>query len=381
MPIDREHLRTPGQLIKSLLGERGWTNRTLAIVLDMSEGGISKLVSDKRPVNAEVAVVLEELFQVPAEQFLELQKSYDLGKARLSSHPDPDRAIRAHLFGGLPIAEMLKRGWITADNARDVGRVQSELMRFFGVNRIDDIETLPHAAKKTRVNTDTTPAQLAWLYRVKAITSEMLVAKYTSKSMPTVIRRIKPLLSAPEEAREVPRILAEGGIRFAIVESLPAAKVDGVCFWLNDRSPVITLSMRFDRVDNFWFVLRHELEHVSRRHGMEAMVLDAELVGESAGTGEGVAEEERVANAAASEFCVPTKIMDAFIARKAPFFNERDIIGVARSVGVHPGLVAGQLRHRTGRYNRWAEHLVKIRSFVAPNAVVDGWGDVAPVGI
>ena len=381
MEIQREHSRTAGQLIKSLLGERGWTNRILSIVLDMPESGTSQLLSDRRPVTAEIAVVLEELFNVRAEEFLDLQKSYDLGKARLSSSPDPDRTIRAHLFGGLPISAMLKRGWITADGVRDVGRVQSELMRFFGVNRINDIETLPHAAKKTQVNTDTTPAQLAWLYRVKAITSEMLVAKYSPESLQAVIRRIKPLLSAPEEARKVPRILAEGGIRFAVVESLPAAKVDGVCFWLNDTSPVIALSMRFDRIDNFWFVLRHELEHVSRRHGMEAMVLDAELVGESAGTGQGVADEERVANAAASDFCVPTKMMDAFIARKDPFFNERDIIGFARSVGVHPGLVAGQLRHRTGKYNRWANHLVKIRSSVAPNAIVDGWGDVVPVEI
>ena len=103
-------------------------------------------------------------------------------------------------------------------------------MRFFGANRIDDIETLPHAAKKTQVNTDTTPAQLAWLYRVKEITSEMLVAKYSAKSIPTVIRRIRPLLSSPEEARKVPRILAEGGIRFAIIESLPATKIDGCLF-------------------------------------------------------------------------------------------------------------------------------------------------------
>jgi len=141
------------------------------------------------------------------------------------------------------------------------------------------------------------------------------------------------------------------------------------------------MSMRYDRVDNFWFVLRHELEHVAQRHGLDAMMLDSELEKEKAGTGDSVAEEERVANAAASDFCVPKKMMDAFIARKAPFFNERDIIGFARTIGIHPGLVAGQLRHRTGRYDRWINHLVKIRSLVAPSAIVDGWGDVAPVGI
>jgi HTH-type transcriptional regulator / antitoxin HigA len=74
-------------------------------------------------------------------------------------------------------------------------------------------------------------------------------------------------------------------------------------------------------------------------------------------------------------------MLDAFIARKAPFFNERDILGFARTINVHPGLIAGQLRHRTGRYDRFANYLVKIRSVVAPSAIVDGWGDVVPTDI
>jgi HTH-type transcriptional regulator/antitoxin HigA len=73
--------------------------------------------------------------------------------------------------------------------------------------------------------------------------------------------------------------------------------------------------------------------------------------------------------------------MDSFLARKAPFFNERDILGVANTLHVHPGLVAGQLQHRTGRYDRFRQHLASIRFAVSPSAMVDGWGDVAPVGL
>jgi HTH-type transcriptional regulator / antitoxin HigA len=109
-------------------------------------------------------------------------------------------------------------------------------------------------------------------------------------------------------------------------------------------------------------------------------MLDAELEGERAGTGPSVPEEERIANEAAAEFCVPKKMMDAFIARKAPFFSERDLIGFARTIKVHPGIVAGQLHYRTGRFDRFRNHLVKVRTIVAPNAITDGWGDVVPVG-
>jgi HTH-type transcriptional regulator/antitoxin HigA len=179
----------------------------------------------------------------------------------------------------------------------------------------------------------------------------------------------------------VPRILTESGIRFVIVESLTNAKIDGACLWLDDASPVIGMSMRFDRVDNFWFVLSHELAHVLEGHGKAAVMLDTELEGDRAGTGLEIPEEERVANRAASEFCVPQDKLDRFIARKAPFFAERDLIGFARTAGVHPGLVAGQLQRHVGRYDLFRKHLVKIRDKVTPGAMVDGWGDVAPVGL
>jgi HTH-type transcriptional regulator / antitoxin HigA len=376
MNDDSHEFRTPTQLIETLMTERGWTNRVLAIVLGIEENGVSRIVTGKRSIDAELALTLEDVFGVPAECFLGLQNNYDLAKARIAVRPDRERATRAHLFSGLPVGEMIKRGWIVADDVRDP-RVQSELMRFFGVNRVEDIEILPHAAKKTKVNTAITPAQLAWLYRVKQIAGEMLVARYSDDALRQAIGKLSVLLSAAEEARKVPRILMEAGVRFMIVETLPSAKIDGVCFWLNDHSPVIAVTMRFDRIDNFWFVLRHECEHVLRGHGRSGVMLDADLDGENAGTGENIPEDERVANEAAANFCVPQSKLEAFIARKAPLFYEQDIRGFANTLRVHPGLVAGQLRHKTTQYNRFANHLVKMRSIVMPNAIVDGWGNIA----
>jgi HTH-type transcriptional regulator/antitoxin HigA len=272
---------------------------------------------------------------------------------------------------------MIKRGWINAKDVRDP-RIEEELVRFFGTNRVEDIEILPHSAKKTEVSEPATPAQIAWLYRVKKIASEMLVARHSADSLGDALPKLKALLISPEAARKVPRLLAEAGVRFLIVESLPGAKIDGVCFWLNDRSPVIAMTMRFDRNDNFWFVLRHEIEHVLQGHGKEKFMLDTDLGADNA-SASNVAEEERIANDAASDFCVPKKMMDAFVARKAPFFHDRDILAFAKMINVHPGLIAGQIRHRTNNYSRFQNYLVKLRASVLPNAVVDGWGNVYPV--
>jgi HTH-type transcriptional regulator/antitoxin HigA len=345
----------------------------------MDETGVNWLESDKRPGDAEMALALEEIFGIPAERFLELQKSYDLAKARIVARPDPAIATRAYLYGDLPIAEMIKRGWISAESVRETKKVETELMRFFGVNRLEDVEILPHAAKKTAVSMAATPAQLAWLYRVKQIAVDMLVGVYSPQAVEAAVVKLRALTSTLEGVQKVPRILAECGIRFVIVESLARAKIDGVCFWLDEQSPVIGMSIRFDRIDNFWFVLRHECEHVIRLHGQMAAMLDVELEGDRAGTGPDVAEEERLANEAAQEFCVPSTALDAFVARKAPFFSERDLIGFSRILKVHPGILAGQLQRKTHRYDRFREHLTKVRTIIAPNAIKDGWGDVAQI--
>jgi HTH-type transcriptional regulator/antitoxin HigA len=379
MTIDPSEFRTPGQLLQALLDERGWAKRMLAVVLGMEQTALGRVIRDAKPVDAPLALTLSEVFGIPAERFLALQQEYDLAKARLVVRPDPARAKRAQLLGDLPVAEMATRGWIDLENVRDLPRVESELAKFFGVASASDIEIMPHAARRSNVAESVTPAQLAWLHRVRQLAKGMMVPRYSSSALGDAIKKLSMLLASVDEARKAPRILAEAGVRFVIVESLAPAKIDGVCFWLNEKSPVIGMSLRHDRIDNFWFVLRHECEHVLRGHGRVTEMVDAELERERAGTGPTVIEEERVANQAAADFCVSRKFMEQFVARKSPIFTERDILGFAKTVNVHPGLVAGQLQHITARYDRFRGHLAKIRSVVLPNVFHDGWGDVAPI--
>jgi HTH-type transcriptional regulator / antitoxin HigA len=378
--VENADYRTPGQLIQALLDARGWSQRVLAVVLKADETGINKILSGKRPVDAEMALALSRIFSVAPERFLELQKSYELAQARLLFMDDPEMETRAQLFGALPVADMIRRGWLDADDVKNFPKVEAAIAKFYGVNSVREIEVFPHAAKKTNVFTPATHTQIAWLYRVREIASEMLVGRYSERAVESAIPRLKDLLISAAAIRKVPRILAECGIRFVIVETLPGAKIDGVCFWLSDEKPVIGMSLRFDRIDNFWFVLRHELEHVVRLHGRDAAMLDVDLEGDRAGVGADVPDEERVANQAAADFCVPKKSLESFIARKSPFFYDHDIIGFSRTMQVHPGLVAGQLHHKLGLYKRFNNHLIKVRSIVAPSATVDGWGNVVPVG-
>ena len=380
MPVDSTLYRTPGRFLNALLKDRGWNQKTLAVVLEISESMVARLATDRQPITATIALSLEEVFGVSAAEFLSLQKLYDLAQARIANQPNPGRKLRAQLYGGFPIRDMIKRRWISAEDVKDFEEVERSLTAFFGVNTPEEIPIPPHAARRSPSVCEVTPAQLAWIQRVRRIAVEMLVPRFSPRMARTAATKLTALRRHPEDLRKVPRILMECGIRFVIVETLPDTKIDGVCFWLNEWSPVVGMSLRYDRIDNFWFVMRHELEHVIRKHGLAKPVVDTELEGERAGTGADVNEEERIPNAAAAEFCIPASKLSNFIERKDPLFAERDVLGFAKIQNVHPGLVVGQLHHKTGRYDLLRKHLVKVRKFIAPSAIVDGWGDVFPLG-
>jgi HTH-type transcriptional regulator / antitoxin HigA len=366
----------PGFYIREEMEARNWLQRDLAFVLGCKEQAVTMLLNGKRGISPGMAKALGHAFDVPAEFFANLQKAYDLSRAE---EPEPDIAARATIQNKYPLREMIKRGWIEESDATLL-RVQ--LARFFDVSDPDEIPYLAHAAKKTSYeDREITPEQLAWLFRVKQISKSIGVQKYSEGSLRESLTRLKTLLYDPEEARHVPRLMMECGVRFVIVETLPKSKIDGVCFWLDAQSPVIGMSIRFDRIDNFWFVLRHEIEHVLQKDGHENEVVDVGLEGDRAGVAAFLPEEERIANTAAGDFCVPQQKLDSFIARKRPFFYERDVLSFAKILNVHPGIVVGQMQRRLDRWDYLRKYQVKIRHAVLPGAIADGWGRVLPVSL
>lgn len=361
----------PGEFLREELEAREWSQRDFAYILGVPEQAVNLILAGKRGISPDMAKALSKALDVSADYFANLQKMYEMANAR-----DPDPAIerRALLQGSYPIREMIRRGWL---EDTDVAMLEAQMMRFFRVNDVSHIPHLAHAAKKTDYR-ETTPAQLAWLYRVKQIASEMVVPRYSEDKLKAAVAEFPRFMLDPEEVRHVPRVLAECGVRYVVVETLPKANIDGVCFWLDD-SPVIGMTTRHDRIDNFWFVLGHECTHVLNRDGRGDPIIDVELEGEAAGQGDDLPPEERRANTAAANLCVPADDLESFYIRKNPYFYERDVLGFARRLQRHPGIVVGQLQRRMNRYDYLARHKVKIRQFLLPGSIVDGWGAPAPV--
>ncbi len=322
--MDLENYVSPGQLIAELIATRDWKQSTLAELAGISDSALNKIINGRQSINARMAIQLSEVFNIPPETFLTLQHKYDLAREKILYKPVKSRSLRSAIWGELPVSAIIKRGWLPGvDTSSSIEETEAGLARFFSVTSPEEIAVLPHAAKKSDEFEGMTGIQIAWLYRVKQIAGAMLAPKYSNELGAKCVSQLAGLRISREAIRKVPRILAESGIRFVIVESLPSAKIDGVCFWLDDHSPVIGMSLRFDRIDNFWFVLRHELEHVLRGHGKLRPMMDSDLEATSSSHDAQIADEERVANAAAAEFCTPQRFLQDFIARKDPILRSK----------------------------------------------------------
>jgi HTH-type transcriptional regulator/antitoxin HigA len=364
---------TPGEFIRDELEARGWTQADLAQIMGRPTRLINELIAGKKQITPDTARGLSTAFGDDDPLYwMNLDSAYRLAKTQ---PVDQTVARRSKLYSRFPVRELMKRNWIEPSDNPDV--VEHRVCRFYQIKSIDEQPIFTHSAKVTHSDAveydERNDLQWAWLFRAKELAEATHSAPYSEASLKRALAKLRALLVAPEELRQIPTILAEAGVRFVIVEFLPGAKIDGAAFWLND-TPVIALSIRFDRVNNFWFVLRHEIEHILNRDGL--VTIDVELTERLQGKGELPPEEVR-ANTAAAEFLIPKSELDNFIIRVRPLYSEQRILLFAKRIGVHPGIVVGQLQHRDEvPYTHFHKHLVKIREIVTQTALTDGWGTV-----
>jgi HTH-type transcriptional regulator / antitoxin HigA len=374
-PIDH-----PGEIIIDELEARGWSQSDLAFILDMSPQQLNNLLSGKIGISNDLAVALGDAFDMPAEFFANLQKIYDLSRAK---KPDPGVKTRASWLAIFPVREMIKRGWIE-DTEPDL--LDLQMMRFFGKNRIEDIPFVgtgsitAHAAKKSNSYDTTTPIQYAWLHRVKKIAEAMDCPLYSEQKLRTSIPDIRAHMLDLDDLIAIPEILRKCGVRLVLVEALHGSKIDGVCVWL-DGQPVIGMSLRMDRLDNFCFVLRHECEHILQGHGkVETFSPVDEFDGDYEGKNN-LPPEEVLANNASGEFCVPRQQLNSFILRKSPFISENDVLAFSARMEVHPAIVIGQIQNKTKKYAWLRKYQTGIRKYLLDWKHKDGWGFIAPTGL
>lgn len=371
LQLSTENVIMPGKAIQDGLDHRGWTHDDLADIMGRHRPEISALVSGKRGVTPEIAIALSKSLGMTPEHWMGLETTYRLSLI----DGDIKRVdLRRKLYEMAPIREMTRRGWISDPGNLDTMR--DELLRFFNIESLNESPRIGVSTRKSDSGEPLTATQLAWCFQARNIASDLLCAPFDDIRLKACEANLKKLIAFAPEVVKVPRVLSDYGIRFVIVQHLSGSKIDGAAMWLDDRRPVIAMSLRLDRIDSFWFTLFHELSHIRHKDGLS---VDSNLTGESAEFSATKASFERRADTEAAEASIPQDKLQSFIDRVAPLYSKARIIQFAHRIKVHPGVISGQLQHRgeiSFRANR--EMLVKVRDRVTTTSVVDGWGHSLP---
>ena len=365
----------PGEFIKDELEERGWTQEDLADILGRDLRLVNEVITGKRGVTPETAKGLGEAFGTTAEFWMNLEAAYRISLVHTSDSPV---ARRAAIYARAPVRIMIKRHWIEPSD--NIGVLERRLLNFFQMKSLDEVPRFWAAARKSTTYEVHTPAQNAWLFRARHLALAVNAVPFTETRFGQGLDRLRALLPSPEEILHLPHIMAESGIRFLIVEPLPQTRIDGACFWLDSKSPVVVLSLRFDRIDWFWYTLMHELGHVKNKDGINKnMPLDTDLVGEQAQALDDKPEFEKAADIFAAESLIPQVKLNDFIVSIRPLYSKKRIAGFATLIGVHPGIVVGQLQHRKEiSYAQNRNMLAKVRQIITGATLTDGWGYSRP---
>jgi len=355
-----------GEHVRILLEAKRWTQDDLAGITGYSRSALNELIVGKTGITLEMAIALAGVFGTTPEHWVLLDTKHRLS---LTNQNRDGFARWARVYDYAPVKDMQKRGWIKSVKSPE--EIEVELRKFFNVESLDALPEFPLAARKSAPLADLTPAQRAWCFRVRQLAKAPPSNPFDPSKMPKAEAALRRLAAYPGESSRVAEVLSKVGIRFVVVEPIAAAKIDGCAFWLDPDSPVIGLSLRFDRIDFFWFTLMHEWAHI--KHG-DCLSVDTDLHPEVRLPTLLKDEIERRADAEAANAMIPSSEIESFVRRVGPLYSKQRIVQFAHTMKIHPGIIVGQLQHRGEigyRSNR--EMLAKVRVHVVESCIADGW--------
>ena len=321
----------PLEAIRFRMEQQNLKQRDLAPYMG-SPSKVSEVLSGRRPLTLSMMRALHSHLGIPASVLLHERKS-------------PEETGEPIPWERFPLKEMIARGWISGSTQRD--KPERLLVQFFApIGSPMEIAALFKKTENTRTTRSINKYALAaWSARVMIrATEECPKAEYRPDSVNLKfmleVARLSWSESGPRLAQE---FLRKHGIPLIIEPHLSNTHLDGAAIMYGLDRPIVGLTIRHDRLDNFWYCLMHELAHISLHYGKGfTHFFDNLDVKESSDP------REQEADRLAGRALIPEEEWN-----KSPAKNLRSPEAaqhLARKLRIHPAIVAGRMRHEAGSY-------------------------------
>jgi HTH-type transcriptional regulator/antitoxin HigA len=339
-PID---FPDPLEAIKFRMEQLGLTQKDMTPYFG-SKSKVSEVLNGKRTLTLSMMRALNSELGIPAEVLLR----------------EPDAKFPTSyqhiVWSNFSVGEMVDRGWLP--KVSNIREKSEEIIRSF-ITAIGGLEMIPTSyfrqGGRGRYNPKMEKYSLAaWCLQVISLSKKQkLNTKFTKGSIDlSTLKEISHLSyfdNGPLLAKEY---LEKQGVHLIILPHLPKTYLDGAALLLPDGTPIIALTLRYDRIDNFWFCLLHELAHVSL-HLSETerfIVDDFDLrINE---IDDNTIEKE--ADDLASEGLISKQIWNSKSVKEN---NIPSIYKLASELKIHPAIIVGRIRFEANNYRLLSNHV------------------------
>jgi len=319
----------PLEAIRFRMEEQGLMQRDLIPYIG-SKSKVSEVLSGKRPLTLQMIRAINKGLDIPFEILMQQPEKWDATQTELD-------------WQKLPFLEMIKRNWIKA-SVTDYRTHVTELVHDFIAPLGGHLPDVSLCRRSLGEGNDVTfYSLLAWAIRVLVKAKAEKLAEYKPGTVTKdFIKQVVKLSWSNQGPLLAKEFLSQHGVALIIEPHLSRTKLDGMVTISDDGRPVIGLTIRYDRIDNFWFTLVHELSHVAQHFEY----LNTPFIDDLEGYSDDPKEKE--ANKLASEALIPTSMWKSSRAwqQKTPS-AVRDF---AKQLGIHPAIVAGRIRRDSKNY-------------------------------
>lgn len=328
----------PGDTIADILHERGLSAEQFADQMGYRTARANNLLDGEEEITAETARKLEVVLGAPARFWMIRELQYREDVSRLCGKAES--AVGHAWLKNLPLKDMVKFRWIDAPTI-------TACLHFFDVpNPSAWFDVYDRLLQTTAFHTSPTfdsqiGAVAAWLRQAEIQSASINCLLWDSKRFQEILPSIRALTRTKDPNNFIPELTrhcSECGVALVILRSPSGCRASGATRFLSPQKTLLQLSFRYLSDDQFWFTFFHEAAHLIL-HSDNAMFLESPDLSPS--------REENEASEFAGKILIPAEFTAELM--NLPV-DGKEVIRFARTLGISPGIVVGQLQHH-GRFS------------------------------
>ncbi|MGO2103481.1 MAG: HigA family addiction module antitoxin [Psychroflexus halocasei] len=257
----------PGTLIKDEIDAiPNYSQRTLAKELEVRPSFLNEIIKGKRPVTADLAILLEKSLGISADYWMKFQSQYEIDKARVKQK-NIKKLRNIEIWNIIkeyvPVRYFKKHNYLIDELTEDIKAIK----KIYSVETIDDLidlfskDKFAYYRKSEKLKIDD-KNMFAWSSLAQYEAKKQKANTFNFDNIPQLIVRLNDIFFENDDTiNRVQMLLNQFGIKMLLIDKLEKTPIDGFSFWSNNN-PVIALTLRHNRIDNFAFTIMHEIGHI-----------------------------------------------------------------------------------------------------------------------